>query len=37
MTVNKTHKNIYALYVFGEFKLFFLKLAIMAIPFHKKC
>jgi hypothetical protein len=37
MTVNKTLKNIYALYVFGEFKLFFLNLAIRAIPFHKKC
>jgi hypothetical protein len=28
MTMNKTFKNIYALYVFGEFKLFFLNLAI---------
>jgi len=36
MTVNKTFKNIYALYVFGEFKLFFLNLAIRANPFHKK-
>jgi hypothetical protein len=36
MTVNKTLKNISALYVFGEFKLFFLNLAISAIPFHKK-
>jgi hypothetical protein len=36
MTVNKTLKNIYVLYVFGEFKLFFKKLAIRAIPFHKK-
>jgi hypothetical protein len=35
MTVNKTFKNIYALYVFGEFKLFFLNLAIRAIPFNK--
>jgi hypothetical protein len=35
MTVNKTFKNIYALYVFGEFKLFFLNLAIRAIPFFK--
>jgi hypothetical protein len=44
MTVNKTLKNIYALYVFDEFKLLFLNLAIiiskfgnLAIPFHKKC
>ncbi len=36
MIVNKTFKNIYALYVFGKFKLFFLNLAIKAIPFHKK-
>jgi len=36
MTVNKKFKNIYAFYVFGEFKLFFLNLAIGAIPFHKK-
>jgi hypothetical protein len=36
MTVNKTLKNIYVLYVFGEFKLFFLNLVIRAIPFHKK-
>jgi hypothetical protein len=36
MIVNKTFKNIYALHVFGEFKLFFLNLAIRAIPFHKK-
>jgi hypothetical protein len=36
MTVNKTLKNIYALYVFGEFTLFFLNLAIRVIPFHKK-
>jgi len=36
MIVNKTLKNIYALYVFGEFKLFFLNLAIRVIPFHKK-
>jgi hypothetical protein len=28
-------KNIYVFYVFGEFKLFFLNLAIKAIPFHK--
>jgi hypothetical protein len=37
MTMNKTLKNIYALYVFGEFKLFFKNLPIKAIPFHKKC
>ncbi len=30
-------KNIYALYVFDEFKLFFLNLSIRAIPFHTKC
>jgi hypothetical protein len=35
MTLNKTFKNIYALYVFGEFKLSFLNLVIRAIPFHK--
>ncbi len=35
MIVNKTFKNIYALYVFDEFKLFFLNLTIKAIPFHK--
>jgi hypothetical protein len=28
MTVNKTLKNIYALYVFDEFKIIFLNLAI---------
>jgi hypothetical protein len=37
MTVNKTFKNIYALDVFGELKLFFLNLVIRAIPFLKKC
>jgi hypothetical protein len=35
MTVNKTLKNIYALYVFGKFKLYFQNLAIRAITFHK--
>jgi hypothetical protein len=34
--VNKTLKNIYALYVFGEFKFLQNKLAIEAIPYHKK-
>jgi hypothetical protein len=37
MTMNKTLKIIYVLYVFGEFKLFKKKLAMRAIPFHKKC
>ncbi len=36
MTVNKTLKNIYALYVFGEFKLFFLNLATKGHTFSQK-
>jgi len=35
MTVNKTLKNIYALYVFDEFKLLFLNLAIWQFLFTK--